>query len=524
MRKTPRRWQKEGFIPFRLEILTPVFIGSGTELSPLEYIIRQEQGTYRLHIIDLQSWLLQHAGEAQIQETVASGDIGRIRRMLEERVEVEYFSVDTLRIDDASLAEELKQAYSAKQPQRQGRQAVPAGKGKTGIIDAALRNPMNRCPYIPGSSLKGSMSTPVINWLDRKMIRNGEGSLKDARSRYQSQMTKMFGSIGEHAMQALKVSDVIAPLSGCAIVRAREISRNSAKKGTPKFPCEAIMPAHDGLWGRLMMDCSSDKTAITLPDGSLLDLSELVHRGNEFYRSRFAREMSTFYQLGHFSEVYQSIQGIAERIQHLDGNTLLLRVGHYSHIESVTVDNNQPVTRKTPDGKQLPYGTTRTLANGKYPFGWILLHFCGMEEYQQGIQEAEQKQKELEEQRFAQLLDLRRQARIKAEQEISARQQREERRLQEVQQALEEQRRREELEQRLAQLSPEEAMMARLQEEPNEALSMELYAAMKAWTPELKQKAATILKECWEQMGKWSGKQSKKQQEKIKEVKALLGL
>ena len=66
--------------------------------------------------------------------------------------------------------------------------------------------------------------------------------------------------------------------------------------------------------------------------------------------------------------------------------------------------------------------------------------------------------------------------------------------------------------------------MARLQEEPNEALSMELYAAMKAWTPELKQNAATILKECWEQMGKWSGKQSKKQQEKIKEVKALLGL
>ena len=177
MRKTPRRWQKEGFIPFRLEILTPVFIGSGTELSPLEYIIRKEQGTYRLHIIDLQSWLLQHAGEAQIQETVASGDIGRIRRMLEERVEVEYFSVDTLRIDDASLAEELKQAYTAKQPQRQGRQAVPAGKGKTGIIDAALRNPMNRCPSIPGSSLKGSMSTTVINRLDRKMIRNGEGSL-----------------------------------------------------------------------------------------------------------------------------------------------------------------------------------------------------------------------------------------------------------------------------------------------------------------------------------------------------------
>ena len=202
----------------------------------------------------------------------------------------------------------------------------------------------------------------------------------------------------------------------------------------------------------------------------------------------------------------------------------MLRVGHYSHIESVTVDNNQPLTRKTKDRKLLPYGTTRTLANGKYPFGWILLHFCGMEEYQQGIEEAGKKQKELEEQRVAQLLDLRRQARAKAEQEIRAKQHREERRLQEAQQALEEQRRREELAQRLAQLSPEEAMMARLQEEPNEALSMELYAAMKAWTPELKQTAATILKECWEQMGKWSGKQSKKQQEKIKEVKVLLGL
>ena len=35
-------------------------------------------------------------------------------------------------------------------------------------------------------------------------------------------------------------------------------------------------------------------------------------------------------------------------------------------------------------------------------------------------------------------------------------------------------------------------------------------------------KAAEALRDCWTALGKWNGKQSKKQEAKVKEVKALL--
>ena len=40
--RSPRQWRSEGFLPFRLEVLTPVHIGSGDVLSPLEYVIRKK--------------------------------------------------------------------------------------------------------------------------------------------------------------------------------------------------------------------------------------------------------------------------------------------------------------------------------------------------------------------------------------------------------------------------------------------------------------------------------------------------
>ncbi len=65
--RSPRQWRSEGFLPFRLEVLTPVHIGSGDVLSPLEYVIRKKNGKARLYRIDLQSWLMRHGSEQSVQ-------------------------------------------------------------------------------------------------------------------------------------------------------------------------------------------------------------------------------------------------------------------------------------------------------------------------------------------------------------------------------------------------------------------------------------------------------------------------
>lgn len=517
----PRRWDK-GFIPFRLEVLTPVFIGCDEKLSPLEYVIRKEGGKARLYRIDLQSWLMDHAADQSVQNVIATGDISRIRRMLDEKLDEKVYAVSSSPIEDMTLADELLRAFAGQQDRRGGVQ-----KDKTGDVDAAIRNPLDSCLYIPGSSLKGAMSTPIIDWQDSLAKKMGRPTLKEAHRNdpkrgMNDRMKEMFGSISDHAMQALKVSDIAAPFSSGTVVRAKEMSRKPEKKGSTKYPCEVIMPGSGDMWGRLMLDCSSGTPCITLPNGAKVTQADLIRHCNEFYRKRFMNEAKGFYLLPHFKAAFPTIKQIGERVMKLDGNTMLLRVGHYSHVECVTVENNQPQTRKGKNGTPMPSGTTRTLADGKAPFGWVLLHFCSQEEYEKGMAETEALRRAAVEAQTEHLIKMRREAEARAEQAALAARQQEERRLAAEQKAAEEKRKQEELARRMAELSPEEARLFKLTSEPSEALSMEIYAEMKNWSSELQRKAAEALRDCWTALGKWNGKQSKKQEEKVKTVKAML--
>lgn len=523
--KMPRSWQEKGFVPFWIEVLTPVYIGSNDELSPLDYVIRKMGNQNWLCCIDLQGWLMQNADDTSVQKTIASGDVAQIRNMLNEKVDPNLFGTNFRSIDD-TLARELSQAYGGTAGNSRVRD-TKSQKDKKGEVALALRNPASDCPYIPGSSLKGSITTPLINFLDLERKRRGKPLLRDVmaqdrRGSINKPLEEMFGRINEHAMQALKISDCMTLNSACAIVRAVEQSRNQEKKGTPKTPCEAIMPTSGPLWGRMMLDSSGKTPAITLPGGRTIELSALMKLCNDFYLERFWKEMGKFYQLPHFTATREALQKVADAVENLDANTMLLRVGHYSHVECVTVDNNRPFTSRGKDGKSKPYGTTRTLANGVLPFGWILIHFCTMEEYSKGIASTEQALAHEVQSRSDSLLALRSKA-IEAAQK-AAEKQAELARAREAaeQKAREEEERKAELARRMADLSPEEAKLLQLQESQDEALSMQIYAEMQGWQPDMKAKAAEALKNCWSKLGKWDGKQSKKQQEKIKLVKALL--
>ena len=521
--RKPRVWQNKGFIPFRLEVLTPVFIGSGDTLSPLEYVIRREGSKARLCRIDLQSWLMEHAADQSVQNVIATGDIARIRRMLDEKLDENIYAISSSPIEDVTLADELRRAFGGQQNARGGFQ-----KDKTGDVDAALRNPVDSCLYIPGSSLKGAISTPLINWLDKLSPVSLLNAMKQATERRMEnrliakQMEKMFGSISDHAMQALKVSDVVAPFAACAVVRAKERSRKPDKKGTPKKPCEVILPGSGEMWGRLMLDSAGGTPCITLPNGTNIPLPDIIRHCNAFYGKRFLEEKNKFYSLPHLREVSTALRDVEARVLALDGQTLLLRVGHYSHVECVTVENNQPQTRKGKNGSPMPFGTTRTLANGKLPFGWVLLHFCSMAEYEKGLEKAEVLRRAAVHEQTQHLLHLRQKAEARAEQAVTLARQKEARQLADAQRAAEEKRKQQELAQRMAELSPEEARLLQLAVAPSEALSMEIYKEMHGWNPEMQCKAAEALRDCWRALGKWSGKQSEKQKAKVKEVAALL--
>ena len=52
----------------------------------------------------------------------------------------------------------------------------------------------------------------------------------------------------------------------------------------------------------------------------------------------------------------------------LDNDSFLVRVGRFSGVESVTLDNYR---NPKPPGNKTTWGTSRNLAESKYPMGWI---------------------------------------------------------------------------------------------------------------------------------------------------------
>lgn len=509
---SPRRWNAEGFLPFRLEVLTPILVGSGEDLSPLEYVIREESGGYALHLTDAAAWLLAERENSAVSAALNAGEMLTLRRLMTDRLDVNLYSLGRVPIQSSEVARTL-----------QARITDPRSLSKAEVM-SFVRNPVTRTAILPGSSLKGAISTPLIDHMDRLLTRTGGENLKRAMqfqgAGYQATLKKMFGDIGEHAMQALKVADIAVPPEGTSIWAAREMSLKPDKSGTPKPPCEALSPSCSGglpLYGSLHLDCRSSQPAIQLPGGAVFEWKRIVALCNDFYKDRFLAEWDRFYRLPHFKQARDALLPVRQRIEKLHPETdLLVRVGRYSHIECVTVRENAPQIKKG-------YGKTRTLADGVLPFGWAILHFCPYAEYVAGIAAVEEAIAEARRQRkharaeheahHARLLEQQRQkaAAIAAMRERADA----EKRKHEEEAAR--------LEAELAALSPQErAIVALARSGATEKESMDLFMQLDILDPGLQQKAAAALKAYWGSIGKWAGKQSDKQKKKIARVKEIL--
>lgn len=509
-------WTQQGFRPFRLEVLTPVFIGSGDSLSSLDFVLGTAADDCRLYHIDMEAWLADHAEDASVMGIIASADLRRIRRMFQEKTDTQRYGLYSTGMSDALRQELLSHIADAQ-------------SNSTNEIAAMMRDPLTGVPYLPGSSLKGAISTPIINHMDlKRRLADGKPGLKesvnlrggaaDQRREYAGWMKDVFGDIREHAMQALKVSDLPAAHEDAHIYRAVEVGKpkTDPRTGrslprTPKPPAEALRPGTE-LWGRLFLAEQGGAAHIVLPDGTRFSHRDLCSICNEFYRARFQTEMRTFYaKYPHLRKTAEALRSAAERISALGPDDMLLRVGHYSHVECVTVSKNSRYN--TP----MPCGTTRTLADGLWPFGWVILHACTNEEFFTHAVQGERQAHAAWEARALATLQEEKAQREKLE---AARQEAEARR------AEAEARKRAEAEEqeRLAQMSEEDRLAELLKSgRADEKCSMDVFSQLDQWEGEVKMQLAEALCAYWKATGKWSGKQSKKQAAKVDALKLLLG-
>jgi len=84
---------------------------------------------------------------------------------------------------------------------------------------------------------------------------------------------------------------------------------------------------------------------------------------NRFYREKLEMEHRKFYRNSSLERFSKALIDMV-----MEKNAFLLRVGRFSGVESVTLDEYR--NPKTP-GKKGKWGTSRNVAEGMYPMGWV---------------------------------------------------------------------------------------------------------------------------------------------------------
>lgn len=373
-------------IPLQIEVLTPVAAGSGQTLDPMRYALSHEQGRHVLHFLDLDDWVDSKADNPQFLKLLEGSPLelrSFLHDDLQDQTRLRQFSIGQRRVEDAGLVKKFQQEL-ARSDSRNRLQ-----------VAEAIKNPLTRRLLLPGSSLKGALVTPILDHLERKHRLNWKQQ-RNPKFSYRGLVEASFGKITDSAFRALKVGDSECPAGAGEVVTAIEKRKSKEEDGTPKLPTEAIgstlmdgkTPLH--LHASLVLGFD-DKSSGVLGIPKLkekLDWKDLCRIATKFYRDRFEEEWQQFYTKPWMQHTASALLPIRQRIAQVDPEqgALLLRVGHYSHSRCVTIENSVPwAMERRIAGETVRFGpnTTRTLANGVLPFGWVILRECDWSELEQ---------------------------------------------------------------------------------------------------------------------------------------------
>ena len=498
---------------FILEPLTPVHIGSGESLEPMDYVINSDNGKSFFHHIDLKAWVQNHPDPGDLAVFFGNRPLPAIRRRIHEEIDLDLFAGPKIRVDNQEIAnlyqEELGDQESANRL----------------LIDRAVCNPDTQSLIIPGSSIKGAIRTVIIDYLDRVMglqLKNAAASDRGGRNtEYNRQLETYLGQIRDSVFKGLKISDCQAGMGHAQIVSAIETRQNPGKIATPKNNCMATLSFSTKdhtcfLYGKMSIGHPQwdSKPHLTIKNEKF-DYNRIKELCNQFFYKRFQDETSKFYTYPHLKDTAEVVNNVNSRIIDSGHDGILLRIGHYSHIECMTITNNKPFTRWDNRGnKPYPYGTTRTLANGLHPFGWVLLRLCSEEEYLNGIKKIEDHDTQILGQK-AKRLKIAQEAKLE---QLRLKQLEEEKRL-------DQERKEREQQKLLESMSKEERELYLLEQgELNDNQIFELYGKLDSMDDNLKVRAAKLISREWKAQKRWTKKEcSKKQWHKVQVLKKILG-
>lgn len=353
-----------------VEPITAVHIGTGDQVTPLDYIVTSTIGKtdFKRNIYLKYSWnkildSLNNNKNALLEFSSISdrNNMSALRDFFHKYVSLSSFDAICETTNDFASAFKTN---IAKDP------VVNA------MAVAEMVRDINHCAIIPGSSLKGAVRTAILNEYYQKSKPHFE---KISDEIVQKKLLGYEDPKGD-PLKCIGLSDCSCEFSKGTQIVSRVVNVKVTNGELKKKPSAQVFA--EFLRGELIGQKTVAEGTLTVDEdkqnlGKLKRISkeDIINACNNFYLTEFNNEVNKFY--GYETENTRIIDDLCNKIDEIvsQKDTFIIRCGHWSQIEFVTLhDIRRPKTSKK------KYGTTRFVMDydGQYvPIGWC---GCKLEE------------------------------------------------------------------------------------------------------------------------------------------------
>lgn len=353
-------------------IATPLHIGSGNTLDPLEYVI--SDGT--MHVIDQQRFI-EHLSDKLKKEFM---DLINQDKMLQLRsfVRQNFNPEGNYIIYSASVESHVEKEYKEKIGEKSLKNQL--------LVHTFIRSPYSNHAYIPGSSLKGAIRTALLDSLSKQkkphLFQNQSRRDKKAQMLEAELLDNItfnrrnepYVNIMRDPFRMVKISDIQLPPEAITVRHVYNVSPDRSSdipmtyevvKPDVRFNGEITLLTDERE--QINKLARSNKHRINQE----INIYDIMQSCDNFYRQAFQEEWKHFQNLERAQKYYRAID---KRISEKGDNEVLIRLGKFSQVEFITLPKYR--NPKVPGKQQYKgYGKTRNLVDGKLPAGWVKLAF-----------------------------------------------------------------------------------------------------------------------------------------------------
>lgn len=353
-----------------LTALSPLHIGTGEELSPLDYIIDVPQCL--LCRVDTAALLadLPASAARDFEQALDDTSLTWMRQFIARHFDVTRHLVYACPVDRG-----LAQLYE--RSLRDARNQL--------LVQPHLRRPDTWAPIVPGSSIKGALRTAVVSrraqdWSPRGRI--DHNGFEAEVLGYDSDRQRS-GDIRRDPFRCLRIEDLTLPDDAITVDPVRIFKPD---RGNLEPDPGGIQMFYERTWSlldeetiqgsaRLSIDDQLPaKTAVDQRRGQTfrlaggLDVAGIRQDCLDFYGPKLRQDHEKFYVK---AKALQETNAPLLAVQ-FGPDEFPIRLGRHSHVECVTVDKHrEPKTRRNPrTGQPMGYGNTRSLVHGELALGW----------------------------------------------------------------------------------------------------------------------------------------------------------